>query len=257
MNYLQKYKKYKEKYLNLKKLIGGNPYIFEEIKKGQIYENKDKWLIIHSTLDEKSILICRFIRITDEGDFFDFDDISSSSYFFADISGTEIEYTVTRGFRNAGGSLTFNNFYIIKNLNSDIELDKTIEDKIKSEFESFLKEKSSRLDFDFDSHHREPYIYIPEIKPKRNEDGLVFDPDYREPYIYKPEIKPERNEDDLFFDPDYREPYIYKPEIKPERKEGDLVFDSDYRPTFTYKPEIKPERNKDDLVFDSDVYKGV
>ena len=123
MNYFQKYQKYKLKYINLKKLIGGELYEFEKITPAQIRDNKDKWLIIRSIVND-NISICKFLNLTEEipenqDDVDAFDVVYRLNYEFEDVNGKKITHTMTNGYSDAGGSFSFNKIFVIKNLSLD------------------------------------------------------------------------------------------------------------------------------------------
>lgn len=125
MDYFQKYTKYKEKYLNLKKLIGGEKYDIELIKTYQIKENENKWFIIRSE-DNKTNTICKLIKFEEKVS--ESEDFINSSYLqtytFEDINGNIVKHSKSQGYRDGGGSLNFCKVYIVKNLSSSIERDK-------------------------------------------------------------------------------------------------------------------------------------
>lgn len=74
MNYLEKYKKYKLKYANLKKLIGGTKHTFKKIKKARFDDIDDDalavyWLFVYTNtnfVDE--IKICKFAIMSNGND---------------------------------------------------------------------------------------------------------------------------------------------------------------------------------------------
>jgi hypothetical protein len=140
MNYLYKYKKYKQKYFNLKNMIGGD-YEIDEIKKYDIIKTKyqHNWFVIVNDLyspTENKYVICKFFNFEHvenpretskhiSEDFVDVDEDAfiehpnKNTYKFRDLHNKIIEISEGSGF----SGIETKPIYVIKNSDESEEID--------------------------------------------------------------------------------------------------------------------------------------
>ena len=160
MNYHEKYLKYKTKYSNLKKLIGGEiTYEFEEFDNSAINDTlstySNNWFIIKCGDHDAIPTICKYIKKETHSDErppgMDPDIMwfgsSSTTYSFQDVHGENITHTKNVGDYRDSGTLASCKKYIIKNVKNDTILNddmiKTIITKLNDKYSN--ESASTRL----------------------------------------------------------------------------------------------------------------
>jgi len=168
MDYSKKYEKYKNKYLNLKKLIGGEKYSIVPIEPDKLNELKDKWLVIREKYTD-GIHICKFLKsvyknLTPEIEEFGHGS-EKTTYTFEDIKCKTFILEKTRGMSDAGGSINETVIFLIENLNSE-------RDKINSE--EIIKELNFKFPIKTTDYNN---YYNPD-----NPEEFINDIDYDDPW---------------------------------------------------------------------------